>query len=306
MIPTYNCARFLPQAIASVLDQAEVDEGMEIVVVDDVSTTDDPEAVVSEYGDGRVRFVRNAANLGATENFNRCVELSCGALVHILHGDDFVSHGFYREIASLVERHPECAFFATRSMSVDEAGMVQSVGKRMRLFETPTSDASSILMWQPFRAPSVVIRRHFYERSGGFDPELAHCADWEMWVRAIRVGCGVVSSKSMAYYRVFEGNDSSRQVRSGEAIRDHFRIATRFDGLQGFDRQRFFQMWAEIAHKRAQWFQKQGDMAAYRANIAIYRDTLPAWSRPFSRFANGLSRVIKLANSSEGEATLLP
>lgn len=279
---------------------------MEIVVVDDVSTTDDPEAVVSEYGDGRVRFVRNAANLGATGNFNRCVELSCGALVHILHGDDFVSHGFYREIASLVERHPECAFFATRSTIVDEAGMVQSVGKRMRLFETPTSDASSILMWQPFRTPSVVIRRHFYERSGGFDPELVHCADWEMWVRAIRVGCGVVSSKSMAYYRVFEGNDSSRQVRSGEAIRDHFRIATRFDGLQGFDRQRFFQMWAEIAHKRAQWFQKQGDMAAYRANIAIYRDTLPAWSRPFSRFANGLSRVIKLANSSEDEATLLP
>jgi len=283
MIPTYNCARFLPQTIASVLNQAQAEERMEIVVVDDVSTTDDPEAVVRECGDGRVRFVRNPANLGVAKNFNRCVELSRGALVHILHGDDFVSNGFYREITSLAERHPECAFFSTRSTIVDEAGIVQGASEHIRSFETPTSDASSILMWQPFKTPSVVIRRSFYERHGGFDPELVHCADWEMWARAIRFECGVVSPRSMAYYRIYEGNDSSRLVRSGEAIRDHFRIAARFDGLPGFDRQEFFKTWAKVAYDRAQWFLEQGDMAAYRANIDVYRETLPAWRRLVSR-----------------------
>lgn len=298
MIPTYNCARFLHQTIVSVLDQAPAEERMEIVVVDDASTTDDPEAVVREFGDGRVRFVRNAANLGATRNFNRSLELSRGVLVHILHGDDFVSPGFYREIESLAERYAACAFIATRSTVVDEAGIVQGVGERMRSFETPKSDASSILMWQPFRTPSVVIRRSFYERYGGFDPELVHCADWEMWVRAIRFECGVMSSKPLACYRIFEGNDSSRQIRSGEAIRDHFRIATRFNGLGGFDRQRFFRMWAKVAYDRAQRFLKQGDVPAYQANMDIYCEVMPAWRRFFFEVRRRqLARVIEIASA---------
>ena len=46
----YNCAKFLKEALKSVLDQDLGREKMEIIVVDDCSTEDDPEQVVQEFG----------------------------------------------------------------------------------------------------------------------------------------------------------------------------------------------------------------------------------------------------------------
>ena len=50
MIPTFNCARLLRQALESVLSQDPGPDFMQIEVIDDCSTTDDPEAVVKEVG----------------------------------------------------------------------------------------------------------------------------------------------------------------------------------------------------------------------------------------------------------------
>ena len=46
MIPTFNCAKYLRQTLESVLVQDPGTEQMQIEVVDDCSTKDDPEAVV--------------------------------------------------------------------------------------------------------------------------------------------------------------------------------------------------------------------------------------------------------------------
>ena len=54
MIPAYNCASYLRQTLASVLAQDPGPEQMQIEVVDDGSTKDDPESVVRETGKGRV------------------------------------------------------------------------------------------------------------------------------------------------------------------------------------------------------------------------------------------------------------
>src|SRR5215470_11545792 len=55
MIPTYNCAKYLRETLTSVLAQDPGAEQMQIDVVDDCSTEDDPEAVVRELG-SRVVF----------------------------------------------------------------------------------------------------------------------------------------------------------------------------------------------------------------------------------------------------------
>src|SRR5689334_11194856 len=69
MIPTYHCARFLRQTLESVLAQDPGPESMQIEVVDDGSTLDDPAAVVAEVGRGRVAFYRQPRNVGHTKNF---------------------------------------------------------------------------------------------------------------------------------------------------------------------------------------------------------------------------------------------
>jgi len=49
VIPTYNCAKFLKETLQSVLAQDPGEAIMEIIVVDDHSTKDDPEAIVKEF-----------------------------------------------------------------------------------------------------------------------------------------------------------------------------------------------------------------------------------------------------------------
>src|SRR5262245_46178716 len=83
MIPTYNCAHYLERALESVLVQDPGSDHMQIEVVDDCSTTDDPEAVTQRVAKGRVLFHRNVKNQGAIRTFNTCIERSTGELVHI-------------------------------------------------------------------------------------------------------------------------------------------------------------------------------------------------------------------------------
>ena len=80
VIPTYNCANYLKATLASVLTQDPGPEVMEIIIVDDHSTKDDPEAVVNEYGQGRVKFYGQPKNIGKSSNYafgiKRMVSLS--------------------------------------------------------------------------------------------------------------------------------------------------------------------------------------------------------------------------------------
>ncbi|HEV2736566.1 MAG TPA: glycosyltransferase, partial [Longimicrobiaceae bacterium] len=78
MVPTYDCAAYLRRALESVLAQDPGPGAMQIEVVDDRSTRDDPEAVVREVGGGRVAFYRQARNVGHVGNFETCLLRSRG------------------------------------------------------------------------------------------------------------------------------------------------------------------------------------------------------------------------------------
>jgi hypothetical protein len=84
MIPTFNCAAYLRDTLASVLEQDPGRDVMQIEVVDDHSTRDDPAAVVAELGRGRVEFFRQPRNTGVTTNLTTALQRSRGHLVHLL------------------------------------------------------------------------------------------------------------------------------------------------------------------------------------------------------------------------------
>src|SRR5579864_7930471 len=105
MIPTYNRTKYLEKTLTSVLSQDPGAEEMQIEVVDDGSTLDDPETIVRRVGGSRVSFVRQSTHLGLVPNFNSCIERAMGHWVQILHTDDFVLPGFYERLkAALKDR----------------------------------------------------------------------------------------------------------------------------------------------------------------------------------------------------------
>lgn len=220
MIPTYNCAHYLRETLASVLAQDPGAGEMQIEVVDDASE-DDPGRVVEELAAGRASFFRQPSNVGTVHNLNTCVERSRGELVHILHGDDAVRDGFYRAMARHFAERPEVGAAFCRYISMDGDGSWQTIAP-------VEPDGRGILVdWlariaegQRLQTPCMVVRRSVYEQLGGFDARLTHCEDWEMWTRIASAFPVSYEPEPLALYRVHERSASGRSRSVGEDVVD--------------------------------------------------------------------------------------
>ncbi len=87
LIPTFNYARFLPEAIESVLSQDFQD--FELLIADDCSS-DNTAEVVKPYcdRDSRVQLVVHSKNMGMVNNWNYCLERARGEQIKYVFGDD--------------------------------------------------------------------------------------------------------------------------------------------------------------------------------------------------------------------------
>lgn len=221
MIPTYNCAHYLRETLASVLQQDPGAAIMQIVVVDDCSTQDDPELVVKEMGGDRVQFYRQSQNIGHIHNFETCLQQARGHLIHILHGDDVVRQGFYNKLQQAFTQSPEVGAAYCRHLFMDEEGHWERISP-LEQRESGILDRAleRFVIRHPVQTPAIVVRRDVYEQLGGFDHRLSCCEDWEMWVRIAAQYPIWYEVEPLAIYRG-RANSLSRQVaRTGQDLRD--------------------------------------------------------------------------------------
>src|ERR1700753_2127860 len=87
LIPNYNHAHYLPEALESILSQSV--KPLEIIVVDDASK-DNSIAVLEEYSRKHplIKYYKNEKNRGVVATLNRCIELAAGEYVFLPGADD--------------------------------------------------------------------------------------------------------------------------------------------------------------------------------------------------------------------------
>lgn len=114
MIPTYNQAAFIREAIRSAL--AQTYSNLEVIVGDDASTDDTPE-IVAKINDPRLKYVRNATNLGRTSNYrNLLYNHALGDYVVNLDGDDYYTDShFIAEAVNLVRSDQNIVMIVART-----------------------------------------------------------------------------------------------------------------------------------------------------------------------------------------------
>jgi glycosyltransferase involved in cell wall biosynthesis len=224
MIPTYNCADYLRETLASVLAQDPGRDIMQIEVVDDGSTKDNPEAVVREIGGDRVKFFRQSQNVGHIKNFDTCLQHAQGKLIHLLHGDDLVLPGFYENMQLAFDKNKEIGAAFCRHIFADDCGNWQHIS----VLEQPTSGIlhnwlEKIIVNHPIQTPSMVVRRNTYEKLGGFDYRLSCAEDWEMWMRIAMHFPIWYEIKPLAVYRMRGTSLSANAFCSGENAKNAYR-----------------------------------------------------------------------------------
>ena len=204
---------------------------MEIIVVDDHSTKDDPGQVVSRLAGDRVRFIRQPQNVGKARNYETGIAASRGKLIHQLHGDDLVKPGFYDSTEKAFELCPEVGAVFCESEYIDSNGNVTGrTGREREATGLIDNWPQRIITAQRIQTPSIVVRREVYEKLGAFDRRLTHAEDWEMWIRiALHFSVGF-NAEGMAQYRCYTENTSSLGILSGTQLSTFRQLLRIVDG----------------------------------------------------------------------------
>lgn len=180
VIPTFDRAAMLSEAVVSVLSQAGAD--LELVVVDDGSTDDTP-AVLAGFADARLRVARTA-NRGVSAARNLGVSLARGRYVAFLDSDDTWLPG---KLAR------QLAYMADTGQTVSQTQEIWMRGGRRvnpgRAHLKPDGDFFRAALRLCLVSPSsVLIERDYLLRLGGFDEGLAACEDYDLWLRMLLRG----------------------------------------------------------------------------------------------------------------------
>lgn len=104
IIPTYNRPHYLKQAIASAI--AQTYKNIEIIVSDDCSP-ENPQEMIESFQDSRIRFRRNAKNLGIAINVIEAFKLAEGEYVASLNDDDIWNEDFLEKLVPPLDANPD-------------------------------------------------------------------------------------------------------------------------------------------------------------------------------------------------------
>ncbi len=194
IIPAYNQAHYLHEAIRSVLAQTCPD--FEIIVVDDGSTDDTPR-VTQEHTDPRVRYIYQQ-NQGLSAARNTGIRHALGRYLTYLDSDDLFLPDKLTLLIAEIERPPAAGLVAGQAIPIDAAG--NPIG---HIFDQPLpADPGMLLLGNPLHVGSILLRREWQERAGFFDESLRSYEDWDMWLRLARAGCPMRSiARPVSLYR---------------------------------------------------------------------------------------------------------
>ena len=221
VIPSYNHAAFIAQAVRSVLAQTESD--LELIVVDDGSS-DDSLVVLASLVEPRLTVIEQT-NQGAHAAINRGLSKASGKYLAILNSDDVYHPQRLEKLVNILETNPEIGLIGSYIEVIDRAGNHLGVKEGYRtqapwpLAATERSfraevDLRAALLTENYWATTsnFVLRRTWYERLGSFRP-LRYTHDWDFALRMAQTAPLVLHPEPLLSYRVHDSNT----IRENEA-----------------------------------------------------------------------------------------
>jgi glycosyltransferase involved in cell wall biosynthesis len=235
VIPTYNRAHIVGEAVASVLAQRFDD--LEVVVVDDGST-DGTGAAIASVRDPRLRYVAGRhAGVAAARNLG--VKHARGELVAFLDSDDLWRADKLTHEVGFLGRHPEADAVFSDLEKLDGARTYPSFMRETSVFASylergpypngvmlSTRDMRLILLQEvPIKPSALTVRRTAFERAGAFDESWSSSEDWEFLLRFARDHRIGYVDRPLAVLRV--GDDSLHRVDQARGERAMIRLLLR-------------------------------------------------------------------------------
>jgi glycosyltransferase involved in cell wall biosynthesis len=171
--PSFNQARFLPAALASVLSQDY--QAVEYIVVDGGSADESVNIIrrVSHH----LAWWTSEKDSGQAEAINKGMARARGEYVAWLNSDDVYLPGAIRRAVRILDDRPDVGLVYANGLIIDQDGRVEH-RPRSRQYTLVDLLGMSIL-----HQPTVFMRRNVFERVGGLDPTYHLLLDHHLWIR---------------------------------------------------------------------------------------------------------------------------
>jgi glycosyltransferase involved in cell wall biosynthesis len=207
VVPAFNQARFLGEAIDSVLAQDYPQ--IELIVLDDGST-DGTRDVLQRYA-GRFHF-ESHPNMGQAATLNKGWSMAQGSILSYLAADDTLAPNAVGASVGVLLQRPEVV------MTYGDFELIDPDSHLIRRVRAPDYDlrAQAVdLVCAP--GPGVFFRRSAFDAAGGWNGALRQIPDFEYWLRLGLQGPFLRIPEALARYRVHDESPSFAPVNEARA-----------------------------------------------------------------------------------------
>ncbi|MFF3910133.1 glycosyltransferase family 2 protein [Streptomyces sp. NPDC001848] len=181
VIPCHDYARYLPEAVSSVLAQTYRD--WELVIVDDGSTDDTAEVaqgLIARHPDRRIRLLRQA-NAGVSAARNTGIEAAAGRYILPLDADDVIAPTMLEKTVAVLDGDPGIAIASTDVFTFTDDDLPPQA--------IPLPAYSRELMLQRLiMFYCSLYRREAWQAVGGYDETMRAGEDWDFWIGCVEHG----------------------------------------------------------------------------------------------------------------------
>jgi len=217
IIPTYNHASYLKEAMGSVLGQTY--SNLELIVIDNFST-DDTESIVQSLDDDRIRYLKFSNNGVIAASRNHGIKEAKGEFIAFLDSDDYwFKDKLALQLKALQENEKAgisfCLFKTKSDNSINDEKIL---GPKKNTL--PAEIYERLIKVNFIVSSSVFVRKSALDEVGVFDEskELVCSEDFDLWLRIAHKYEAAFVPVVGGIYRIHENNESSNNNRLGKAI----------------------------------------------------------------------------------------
>lgn len=202
-MPAYNAAKYISEAIESVLAQQY--NNFELLICDDCSG-DNTWKIISRYRNNtKVRILRNRKNLGVGATRNKLLKLARGKYITPCDADDIMLPGNLKRLSGYLDGN--CKYAAvyadvliTETRSSRRLGLYPYINKIDKYFQWD-------ILQNLANHSGSMMRLGALRRVGGYNKELYSIDDWDLWLKLAEIG--KIKYLQGEFYYVWRRNQKS-------------------------------------------------------------------------------------------------
>lgn len=222
IIPNYNTAGFITETLRSVFAQTYTD--YEIIVINDAAPdTEELYAFLNDIYD-RITFIDKTSNSGTSFSRNLAVEYARGDVLAFLDADDIWHPTFLEEVLAFKDQHGYDMAYA----DAETFGQAHTEIADFLNVNPPTGEITREIMVRRkchILPSGSLIDAEKFRLCGGFDPHVARCEDYELFMRFLFAGVRIGYLRKILFqFRLRPGSGSGDSIQRLERGIDVWRI----------------------------------------------------------------------------------